>query len=278
MITVRRAEERHHDHSHRHDVWLTFFPQVHASPIKEGFGNLEFLDESRLSPGGELPRHPRHDAEIVTFVRQGSLAWEDSTGTAGITLAGEFRRMAAGRGIRYRGANVSTTHTAHVFQIWLRPAQPDPEPSYEQKRFSVAQRRGALCVVGSPDGRRGSLSIHQNALLFSALLDPGTHVAYEIAPDRSAWLHIVAGEATLGEIVLGAGDGVGLTAELAASFTVRRQETEILLLDLGPRALAFKDESRRPRLRRSPQEEVPDFQGFQTAGPQQHKFCRRPAG
>ena len=142
--------------------------------------------------------------------------------------------MTAGRGIRHHEANASRTHPAHVFQVWLRPAQADLEPSHEQKRFSAAQRRGTLCVVGSPDGRRGSLLIHQDTLVFSALLDPGTHLARGLAPGRSAWLHIVAGEATLDEVVLSAGDGAGLRSELTVSLTARQQETEILLLDLGP--------------------------------------------
>lgn len=233
MITIRRAEERHHDRCRQRAVWLTFFPQESATGFGNGFGALEILDESRLSPGGGVARHPRHDAEIVTFVREGAIAWEDSTGGSGLVQAGEFRRMTAGRGIRHREANASRSHGAHIFQIWLRPAQAELEPSHEQKRFSAAERRGRLCVVGSPDGRRASLLIHQDALVFSALLDPGTHVAHALLPGRSAWLHVVLGEATLGEVVLGAGDGVGLTSEVAVSLTAL-QETEVLLLDLGP--------------------------------------------
>ena len=64
------------------------------------------------------------------------------------------------------------------------------------------------------------------------MLDPGQHVVHELAQGRSAWLHLVQGEAALGDIVLTTGDGVGLTAERAVSLTAR-EETEILLLDLG---------------------------------------------
>ena len=233
MITIRRAEERRHDRNREGAVWLTFYPREHPGAFGNGFGTLEILDESRLAPGGAVRSHARQDAEIVTFVREGALAWEDSTGGSGLIQAGEFRRMTAGRGIRHREANASRVHGAHIFQIWLRPAQAELEPSHEQKRFSTAERRGRLCVVGSPDGRRESLSIHQDALVYSALLDPGTHVAHGLLPGRSAWLHIVLGAATLGEDVLGAGDGVGITSGVAVSLTAL-QETEVLLLDLGP--------------------------------------------
>lgn len=232
MITLRRAEERHHDRRREQEVWLTFYPQDPADPLADGFGALEIFDEDRLSPGAGIPRHPHHDAEIVTYVREGALACEDSTGRSGVIQAGEFQCMTAGRGLRHRETNASRTDWAHVFQIWLHPSQAELEPSHEQKRFSAAQRRDGLCVVASPDARRGSLRLHQDALLFAALLHPGQHVVHELSPGRSAWLHLVRGEVTLGDVVLATGDGAGVRAERAVSFTAR-EETEILLLDLG---------------------------------------------
>ena len=232
MITLRRAEERHHDRSREQEVWLTFFPNGREGPFADGFGSLKILNEGRLPPGGGITRRPHRDAEIVTFVRQGALAWRDSKDNSGLVQAGEFRRMTAGRGVRYRETNASRTDWAHVFQIWLHPARADREPSHEQKRFSTAQRRGRLCVVGSPDGRGGSLRIHQDVGVYSALLDLGKHVVHELLPGRSAWLHLVQGEATLGDLVLTTGDGAGVTAERAVSLTAR-EETEILLLDLS---------------------------------------------
>lgn len=240
MITLRRAEERHHERSREQEVWLTFFPHDHASPFSDDFGTLEILDEGRLPPGGGITRRPHRDVEIVTFVREGALAWEDSTESSGLVQAGEFRRMTVGRGVRHRETNASRTDWAHIYQIWLRPAQADLEPSHEQKRFSAAERRGRLCVVGSPDSRRGSLLLHQDALVYSALLEPGTHVVHELLPGRSAWLHLVEGEVTLGDLVLTTGDGVGITAEPAVSVTAE-ERTEILLLDLREPSLTSRE-------------------------------------
>jgi hypothetical protein len=232
MITLRRAEERHHDRRRDQEIWLTFYAQDRADPLADGFGALEILDEDRLSPGAGVARHLHHDADVLTYVREGTLAYEDSMGRSGVIQAGEFHRMTAGRGLRHRERNASRTAWAHVFQIWLRPSQAEIEPSHEQKRFSVAERRGVLRVVASPDARRGSLRVHQDALTFSALLDPGQHVVHELSPGRSAWLHLVQGEATLADVVLATGDGAGLTAERAVSLTAQ-EETEILLFDVG---------------------------------------------
>jgi quercetin 2,3-dioxygenase len=235
MITLRRTGERHHDRRREHEVWLTFDAKDRNDPLADGFGALEILDEDRLSPGADLSRRPARDAEIVTYVYGGALAYDDSTGRADVIQAGEFRRTTAGRGRRQHETNALQSDWAHVFQIWLRPTQAAVDPGHEQKRFSTAERRGQLCVVASRDARRGSLRLNQDALLYSAMIEPGRHVVHELSQRRSAWLHIVQGEATLGDIVLRSGDGVGVTAERAVSLTARVQ-TEILLLDLGDRA------------------------------------------
>jgi hypothetical protein len=189
------------------------------------------LNEDRLPPGARLS-HPPHDSEIVTYVREGALAYEDSMGRSGIIQAGEFRYVSTRRQGCHTETNLSRSAWAHVFQLWVCPSESGLAPSDEQKRFSSAERRGILCVVASPDARRGSLRTHQDALLYSAMLDPGQHVVHELAQGRSAWLHIVRGDATFGDIVLTTGDGVGVTAERAVSLTARGG-TELLLLDIA---------------------------------------------
>ena len=232
MIALRRAKERHLDRHRKQEVWLTFHPQDLADQVIDGFGTLESLSEDRLPPGAGVPRHRHHDAEIITYVREGALGYEDSMGRSGVIRAGEFQRMTAGRSLRHSETNASRTDWAHVFQIGLRPWEAGLESAHEQKRFSAAERRGGLCVVASPDARRGSLRIHQDALMYSAMLDPGQHVVHELSLGRRAWLHIVEGEVTLGDVVLSAGDGAGFTAERAVSLTAQ-EEAEILLVDIG---------------------------------------------
>jgi len=238
MITLLRATERHHDRRREQEVWHTFHRAAEApsaAPSRAGgFAALAALDENRLPPDGDIRRRrqPHREVEIVTYVREGALAQEDSTGRSGVVHAGEFQRRAAGRGDRGSERNASLTDPAHVFQLCLGPFPSGLEPGHEQKRFSTAQRRGGLCIVASPDGRSGSLRVDQDALMYSALLSPGQHVVHELSPARSAWLHVVEGEATFDGLVLTSGDGAGVTAERVVSLTAR-EETEILLVDLG---------------------------------------------
>jgi len=234
MITLRRAEERRRDHRNKRDAWLTFYPGGRAGSLDDGFGMIQTLDEDRLAPGTGIPLGARGDGEIVTYVHEGALAYDDSIGHSGIIHAGEFQCMTVGRGARNAETNASRSAWAHIFRILLRPAQTELTPGHAEKRFSAAQRRGGLCVVASSDARSGSLRIQQDAVVFSAMLDTGQHVVHELAPGRSAWLQLVEGEVTLDDQILTTGDGAGVTAARAVSFTAREQ-TEVLMLDVGER-------------------------------------------
>jgi len=229
---LRKASERQYSRRGKREVWLTFDARDPAAEVADRFGTLEAIEEDRLPPGAIVPRNAHRDGEIITYVREGALAFTDTTGRSGVIHAGEFQTRSNRRGVRHRESNASRTEWAHVFQICLRATEGPLEPAAEQKRFSAAERRGALCVIASPDARRASLRIHQDALMYSALLDRGQHVVHELVVGRSAWLHVVHGEATLGDLVLGTGDGVGVSAERAVSLTAR-EDTELFLLDLN---------------------------------------------
>lgn len=233
MIMLRRAQERHLDQRRKQQVWQTFHPYDRGSPPAGGFGLLVGFSEHRLPPGAVSAAHPDHGAEIISYVFEGALAQEDSSGGSGVVHAREFQRMTIGRGIRHKETNASRSDWAHILRISLHPSQVGLECAHEQQRFAAAQRHNALCVVASRDGRKGSLRLLHDAVVCSSVLDPGRHLVHELFPGRSAWLHVIFGEATLDDLVLAQGDGVGVTGERSASLTAH-ESTEILLVDLGP--------------------------------------------
>jgi len=232
MITILRAADRSHDRRRKHDGWYTFPTKRTHGSLARGFGNLQLFCEDRLPPSAVAPGWAPHDNEIITYVREGALAFENSLGRSGVLQAGEFQRAIAGHRVHHSEQNPSQTEWAHLFRLWLRPAEAELDPEYEQKRFTIAERRDLWCVVAASDGRRGSLRIHQDALVYSSLLAPGQHMVHPLLQGRTAWLHIVKGAVTVGEFVLVSGDGAGFAAELAVSLTAR-EPTEILLVDLG---------------------------------------------
>jgi redox-sensitive bicupin YhaK (pirin superfamily) len=233
MIKLLRNSERRHVRRGKQEVWHSFFAEDLPNPLASGFGFLLAFDELRLPPGDSTEPHCEDEVEIFTYVYKGALSQEDTAGNSGVIHAGEFQRMSTGRRIRHKETSVSRTDWVHIFRMSLQPSQAAIDHGHDQERFTEAQRRNLLCVVASPDGRKGSLRTHQDVLVCSAILDPGHHLVHELATGRAAWLHIVCGEAILNDIVLTQGDGVGVTNERSISLTVQ-ENTEILLVDLGP--------------------------------------------
>jgi redox-sensitive bicupin YhaK (pirin superfamily) len=232
VITLARAETRRHSVGGTQSSWRTFHRRGPSSPLAGGFGRLELLDEFRLSAGASIPDHARREGETITFVHEGALAYRNSLGHSAVLQAGEFQLRTVSDGLRSVEENASPADSVHFFRISLRPSQVGLEPSQAQRRFGTADRRGGLCVIASRDGRKGSLSLRQDTVIHSALLEPGQHVAYELGAGRGAWLHLVEGEANLNGITLITGDGAGIRAERAVSFTAA-VNTEILLIDLS---------------------------------------------
>jgi len=241
VITLRRASERRHERRRKHDVWHLFGADARPTEPADGFGDLEGLDEGHLQPGAVMLHRTRHDAEIITYVREGSVACIDSREGSSLIQAGEFQQRTIRRGTRHSECNTSRVDVAQTFQIRLHAEATSAKPKQEQKRFSSADRRGVLCVVASPDARSGSLRVCQDVVMHSAMLDPGQHVVHELSQGRGAWLHLIQGEASLGDLVLRTGDGVAVTADRAVSITAR-EVTEILLFDLKqPGSLGWGD-------------------------------------
>ena len=234
--------------SGKHDSWQTFYPHDHPDQPTEDFGPVFAFNEILLAPGGVSAGLPSEEAEVVTYAYRGALAQQDSTGNSGVVHAGEFQHMSLGRRIHHKETNPSRTDWAHIFRICLRPSEVGLDRVHQQKSFPSAQRRNVLCVIASPDGRNGSLRIQQDALIYSSVLDPGHHLMQELLPGRSVWIHVISGEASLQDIVLTQGDGVGITIEPLVSLTAL-ENTEVLLVDVG--TMPYRTEAEHEEEKRS---------------------------
>jgi redox-sensitive bicupin YhaK (pirin superfamily) len=170
--------------------------------------------------------------EIVTYVLDGALEHRDSLGTGSTIRPGELQRMTAGTGITHSEFNPSPTEPVHLYQIWLLPEREGLTPSYEQRVFPEAERRNALRLVASPDGRDDSLTIRQDARLYLATLEEGRGVSHALLPGRHAWLQVLRGGVSLGGQVLSAGDGAAVSEEAALEIKADGS-AEVLLFDLA---------------------------------------------
>jgi quercetin 2,3-dioxygenase len=232
MIRVRKADER----GRAERGWLssrhTFSFADYYDPSHMGFRQLRVINEDVVQPGQGFATHPHADMEIVTWVIEGALQHKDSLGTGSVITPGEVQRMTAGTGVTHSEFNPSRTEPVHFLQIWILPERKGLPPSYEQRAFSDAERQGRLRLVASHDGREGSVGIHQDIALLTALLEPGDEVAHALRPGRYAWVQVARGSVLLNGSPLAEGDGAAASEEDRLRL---RAETpsELLVFDLG---------------------------------------------
>lgn len=231
MIKVRRAAERGHFDFGWLNTYHTFSFGEYYDPRHTGFRSLRVINEDRVRPGHGFPVHAHRDMEIISYVLEGALAHKDSLGTGSVIRPGEVQRMSAGTGIRHSEFNHSKDEPVHFLQIWLLPERQGVAPGYEQKAFARSELRGRLRLLASRDGGDGSVTIHQDAKLYAALLAPGESVTHELAPGRHAWLQVARGAVELNGASLGQSDGAAIRDESALTVKGVR-DAEVLLFDL----------------------------------------------
>jgi redox-sensitive bicupin YhaK (pirin superfamily) len=120
----------------------------------------------------------------------------------------------------------------HFLQIWLEPAARGIAPGYEEKRFEEASKRGQLRLIASPDGRDGSVTLHQDASLYAALIDGAESVQHAPAPGRRTYVHVVRGHVTVNGNPLAHGDALKLSGEQVVRLE-NGSDAEVLLFDLA---------------------------------------------
>jgi quercetin 2,3-dioxygenase len=231
MQEIRRSNERGYaDHG-----WLksfhTFSFANYFDPEHVEFGALRVINEDRVAPGQGFGAHGHRDMEIISYVLEGALAHQDSTGSESTIRPGDVQRMSAGRGVVHSEFNPSKTEGVHFLQIWIQPNVRGIAPSYEEKAFTEQEKRGRLRLIASPDGAEGSVLIHQDARVYAGLFDGSETARLLMDEGRRAYVHVARGGLTANGVALAAGDALKTSGE-AELVLERGSNAEVIVFDL----------------------------------------------
>jgi quercetin 2,3-dioxygenase len=231
MTEIRRSNERGHANHGWLESFHTFSFADYFDPEHVQVGPLRVINEDRVAAGQGFGTHGHRDMEIISYVLEGELAHKDSMGNGSTIRPGDVQRMSAGSGVRHSEFNPSSTNPVHFLQIWIQPNAQGIEPSYEEKRFSVQEKRGRLRIIASPDQADGSVLIHQDARVYAGLFDGEETATLNVEPGRTLYVHVARGTVTANGTVLNSGDAVTLTDTEKLELT-RGQQAEVLVFDL----------------------------------------------
>ena len=233
MLTIRRSEDRGPSKIDWLDSRHSFSFGHYHDPAHMGFGPLRVINEDKVIAGAGFPTHGHANMEIISYVLDGALEHRDSIGTGSVIRPGDVQRMSAGTGIRHSEFNASKTDPVHFLQIWIMPEADGIEPGYEQTRFSAADKRGQLRLIGSRDGRDGSVTIHQDLDLYAGLFDGDETASLPLRKGRGAWVQIARGSVRVNGQDLGAGDGAAISG-VETIVLDGGDQAEVLLFDMAP--------------------------------------------
>ncbi|MEN9566356.1 MAG: hypothetical protein RLZZ69_1552 [Cyanobacteriota bacterium] len=233
MITVRSQDQRGVAKFNWLDSRHSFSFGSYYDPQHMGFASLRVINEDKVMPGKGFGTHGHQDMEIISYVLAGELEHKDSMGNGSVIRSGDVQRMSAGTGVRHSEFNASDTNLVHFLQIWILPDTTGLEPSYEEKNFSSEIQQGKLTLVGSRDGRDGSITIHQDVNLYLGSLTKSDRLTYQIKDNRGIWLQVAKGEVKLNERLLQAGDGAAITDQTQIAIAGSSPDAEFLLFDLA---------------------------------------------
>ena len=216
--------------------WLdsrhTFSFGHYYDPEHMGYGPLRVINEDRVQPAKGFGTHGHNDMEILSFVLDGELEHKDSMGNGSVIRPGDVQRMTAGTGVQHSEFNASDSELVHFLQIWVLPEQNGLQPGYEQKTFTKADKLDQFRLIGSRDGREGSVTIHQDVSLYASVLSGESTLSHQLDTGRRGWLQVARGQVSLNGQELEAGDGVALQGPM--SFEVSGSENaELLFFDMA---------------------------------------------
>lgn len=202
-------------------------------PDQMGFGSIRVINEDRISPEGIFGLHHHENMEIISIVLSGTLVHKDNLGNEEHIQAGEIQRMTAGSGIMHSELNPSREEKTHFLQVWILPMNLDLPPSYEKQ--SLSTQTNELQILGSFNGEKGGVKIHQNVTLYGAHFNGSAQKVINFNTDKNSqyWLHLISGEVLLNDQHhLKAGDGAGITQESTLKILPKHENTQLLLFEM----------------------------------------------
>ena len=231
-----------HKAAHRGEAdygWLkasySFSFSNYYNPEKVNFGALRVLNDDIIQGGMGFGTHPHDNMEIISIPIKGTMKHRDSMGDKFIKLhTGEVQVMSAGTGLKHSEMNNSASEEVNSFQIWITPNKDNVEPRYEQKKFSVAERKNKLQIlVSSIDEMSDStLKIHQDARISRIDLDENKEFTYTLKSENNGvYLMVLFGETVVENEHLEKRDAIGISETKNISIKAK-SASELLFIEV----------------------------------------------
>lgn len=226
---IHRADERGHANHGWLDAHHSFSFANWYDPSKIHFGMLRVLNDDVILGGQGFGTHPHNDMEIITIILEGALQHNDNMGNGSVIKPSDVQVMSAGTGVMHSEFNPSPTEKTNLFQLWIFPKENGIKPRYDQKTFSVDERKNKIQTVASGFKQNGELYIHQDAALSLADIDKANSISYPVSKyGNGAYIMVIDGEVEIEGEKLSHRDAIGISE--TETVVIRANENSKLLI------------------------------------------------
>lgn len=163
------------------------------------FGILRVLNDDLVQPNRGFGEHPHRDVEICTYIVEGSLSHQDSTGTEETLSRGAVQFMTAGSGIYHSEHNRDTKLPLRFLQLWITTRKRGLSPNYGSYiGNSLARTNQWEHIVSDIESKfKTPIKINQDANIFVTEVDPNGTKEVEITIDKSRQAYLVCVEGSI---------------------------------------------------------------------------------
>lgn len=198
-----------------------------------GLGPMRVLADTQIAPQTGFPMHGHRDFEIVTYVCEGMIAHEDTTGAKGILRMGDVQAMTTGSGVMHSESNPGDDPT-RVYQMWFHAEKPGLTPDYTDLIAPPAAPPANFTIYASGAAHiDGLIKIRQDAAVMGASLQRGESILRDLAPGRMAYVLAVDGPLAVNDFGIPQRGGAEIRDEGSIRIAASETPSRVLLIDVA---------------------------------------------
>jgi quercetin 2,3-dioxygenase len=189
-----------------------------GNPSDGGFGGLGLIDRANLSPGLKVAMHEHRNDEIISYLREGVMVHQDSTGVTEEVRPNRLMVMSAGAGFSHE-ETVPGPSNVQMLQIFVRPSAAELTPGVQFHELDETHSVNRWRLLAGPEGSGAVGFVRQEVLLHDVRLETGQALALPARPGFDGWLYVFAGSVMLDGRSMQTHDAMGLIDHSAATVT-----------------------------------------------------------
>jgi quercetin 2,3-dioxygenase len=200
-----------------------------GDPADGGFGGLGLVDRANLSPGLKVAMHEHRNDEIISYLREGVMVHQDSTGITEEVRPNRLMVMNSGTGFSHE-ETVQGPGNVHMLQIFVRPSAAELAPGVQFHELNETYSINRWRLLAGPDGSGAVATVRQEVLLHDVRLETGQALALPARPGFDGWLYVFAGSVMLDGRSMQPHDAMALIDHGTATVTAASTSDLVLFL------------------------------------------------